>query len=417
MTVRTTDTNPNPTELRGKLLVELALLDHQPRPRVDVAPTLDGLLTENEVDLLRAMKAPGAPPPDPTNAYGDLPAAAALGKRLFSDAGLSPSGKVACATCHDASKGLSDGLPQSVGVARTSRNAPSVALAAHSRWQFWDGRADTLWAQALGPLESAKEHGSSRLFVAHRIAEAYAAEYAAVFPAHPLPDLSDGARFPPAGAPGDAAWKGMAGADQNAVTRVFVDVGKAIAAFERTLRVMPNALDRYAGGDVGALSAAEKQGLYVFFKTGCPQCHYGPRLTDDAFHALRFPTGAADGAPDRGRADGAPKLLSAEFTAASPWSDAPAAARSFLGLDGPPPSMVGAFKTPTLRGLPTSGPYGHGGTFATLDEVTKHYGERGLPDGDPRAVGVTEAWVPRFDVHAQHDLVAFLRVLTADLAQ
>lgn len=415
MRVHEADTNPSPEALRGKLLAALAALDGQPLPALPAAKTTDGF-TDNELDLIREMVLPGAPPPDPTNEYADVPAAAALGKTLFSDTALSPSDQISCATCHDAAKGFSDGLPQAEGVATTDRNSPAIALASHSRWQFWDGRADTLWMQALGPFENAKEYASSRLFVAHEIADRYAAEYGAVFTKYPLPDLSDAARFPAAGKPGDASWQAMTTADQDAVTRIYVDVGKAIAAFERTLRVKPNALDRYAAGDTSALDAAQKKGLAAFLRSGCVQCHYGPRLTDDAFHVLRFPTGIIGGIADRGRADGAPTLLTAEFTAGTKWSDAPTAAKSLLGLDKPPPTTVGAFKTPTLRGLPKSGPYGHGGKFATLAAVTKHYGGRGLPHDDSRAIGATEPWVAIFDETAQSDLVPFLELLTGELA-
>lgn len=415
MKVLSSDTNPSPDELRNKLLVELALLDRQPRPILEAPATTDGF-TVDELDLIRAMKTPGAPPADPTNEYADVALAASLGKKLFADAALSPSGTVACATCHVANKGYTDGLPQAVGVAKGDRNSPSITLAAHARWQFWDGRADTLWMQALGPFENAKELASSRLFVAHQVATRYAAEYNAVFSKYPLPDMSDGARFPASGKPGETSWQGMTAADQDAVTRVFVDTGKAIAAFERTLRVKPNALDRYAAGDTTALDATQKMGLSAFFKVGCAQCHYGPRLTDDAFHVLRFPTGASSGVADRGRADGAAQLLASEFTAGKKWSDVPASAKSLLGLDAMPPSSVGAFKTPTLRGLPKSGPYGHGGSFATLSEVAKHYGERGLKDGDARAAGATEPWVPLFDANAQSELVPILEVITGELA-
>lgn len=417
MRVRTTDTNPSPEALQAKLIVELALLDGAPPPaQLPAAKTTDGL-TDYELDLVRDMKAPGAPPPDPTNEYADVPAAAALGKKLFSDVALSPSGRISCATCHDAAKGLSDGLPQAEGVATGDRNTPGIALASHSRWQFWDGRADTLWMQALGPFENPNEYASSRLFVAHQIADRYAAEYAAVFAKYPLPDLSDAARFPAAGKPGDPSWQAMTAADRDDVTRIYVDVSKAIASFERTLRVKPNALDRYAAGDAAALDAAQKKGLAAFLHAGCVQCHSGPRLTDDAFHVIRFPTGVHGGAADRGRADGAATLLASPFTAGKQWSDAPATARSFLGLDAPPPSMLGAFKTPTLRALPRSAPYGHGGTFATLAEVTKHYGERGLKHDDTRSIGATEGWVPLFEADVQRDLVPFLEILTGELAE
>ncbi len=414
MRVITTDTNPSAEALRAKLGIALAQLDGHARPDFPEAKTTDGF-TANELDLIRDMGLPGAPPADPTNAYADVPAAAALGKKLFFDAALSPSGRISCATCHDARKGLSDGLPQSEGIATTDRNSPGIALASHARWQFWDGRADTLWMQALGPFENTKEFASSRLFVAHEIQRRYATEYSAVFARYPMPDMSDAARFPPSGTPGSPSWDAMRAEDRAAVTRVFVDVGKAIAAFERTFRATPNALDKYAGGDHSAFTPEQKRGLKVFLTTGCVQCHHGPRLTDDAFHVLRFPTGARGGIADLGRAAGVPLLLASEFTAGKEWSDAPASARSFLGMELPVQTTVGAFKTPTLRALPASGPYGHGGTFFTLADVTKHYGGRGLRENDTRAVGATEAWVPEFDANAARELVPFLETLTGEV--
>lgn len=408
MTIQGASDNPDPTNLENKILVDLADLDKRPRPELRSSPRQDELFTEDQWDLVKGMRlASSTPPADPTNEFGDNPAAAALGKTLFSDKLLSPSGTVSCSTCHDPALELTDGVAQSTGVAKVNRNSPAIALAAHARWQFWDGRADTLWMQALGPFEDAKEFGSSRLFVAKQIQQRYSAEYAAVFGAkYPLPDLSV---FPPSGKPGDAAYDALSAADKDAVTRIYVNVGKAIAAFERSLRVKPNALDRYAAGDLSALTKPQKEALQGFFKVGCAQCHWGPRLTDDAFHAIRFPTGRQDGAPDRGRIDVLAGLAQAEFVATSKWSDAPQAAK-LLTLPAEP-SMLGAFKTPTLRGLPKSGPYGHGGTVATLLDVAKQYGERGVKPEDTRAVGETEVWLPQFDANVQAQLPALLEVL------
>ncbi len=402
MRIVNTFDDPEPETLELRMRQELASLDGLPPPSSRPVEQFDGLLYRNQVDLLREMTVPGAPPPDPTNPKGDDPAAAALGKQLFFDARLSPSGKVSCASCHDAAKEFQDGVPQSTaGVAIVDRNAPAVALAAHSRWQFWDGRADTLWMQALGPLENAKEFGSSRLFVAHSVVDNHASAYGEVFGA--APDLSDVSRFPPNGKPGEPSWQAMAASDQKTVNDVFVNVGKAIAAFERSLRVKPNKLDAYIAGDLNVLSPAEKTGLAVFFGTGCVQCHWGPRLTDDAFHPVRYPTGRQDAQADRGRIDGVGQLLASEFAQPHP------------GLASVP-SQLGSFKTTSLRGIAGSAPYGHGGTLATLGDVVHVYGTAGLPQSDPRAVGTVEAWLPQFaQVHAD-EIVPFLQVLTAEIA-
>jgi cytochrome c peroxidase len=406
MTVRFALGNPDPESLKGRLRVELAELDHLPSPAPAVPSRYDDLLTEDQWDLVQGMRLPGAPPPDSTNEYADDVAAAALGEKLFSDTLLSPSNTVSCATCHDPAKAFQDGKAQATGVSVGDRSSPAVALAAHARWQFWDGRADTLWMQALGPFENDKEFASSRLFVAQQIASRYAAEYAAVFTKHPLPDLGG---LPANGKPGDPEWGSLTLQQQDAVTRVYVNVGKAIAAFERTIRLQPNALDRYAGGDKAALSSAQKEALLAFMVNGCAQCHFGPRLTDDAFHVIRFPTGRQDHAPDRGRIDVLPGLASAEFVASSKWSDAPAAVK-LLTLPSSP-TMAGAFKTPTLRGLPQSAPYGHGGSFATLLEVAKHYGTRAKDVGDGVTEGSIEPWLSNFDENVQAKLPTFLEIL------
>lgn len=411
MKVRTVLSNPAPETLLGFFELELASLDGKPRPDLPQVALHDGLLSDDQFDLLQGMKLAPAPPPDPTNEVADLPAAAALGKALFNDTSLSPSGTVACVTCHDPTKAFGDGLKQANGVATGDRNSPPIALAAHARWQFWDGRADTLWMQALGPFENAKEFGSSRLFVAHAVFDRYNAEYTAVFGAkYPLPALP----VAPAGKPGEPAYDALPAAKRDEIARVYVNVGKAIAAFERTIRLKPNAFDRYVGGDTTALAGAQKTALGAFFKVGCAQCHWGPRLTDDAFHALGFPTGRKDGVADRGRADVLLGLASGEFVATSKWSDAPASAKPLL-FTAVPPSMVGAFRTPTLRGISQSAPYGHGGTYAQLLDVSKHYGERGDKVAAGKSTGVVEEWVPNFDVNVQNDLPTLLDLLTADV--
>jgi cytochrome c peroxidase len=412
MKVRTVITNPDPQTLSGYVAVELASLDGLPRVDLPERTLHDGLLTDDEFDQLQDMKLPGAPPVDPTNEYGDVAAAAALGKTLFSDTMLSPGNTVSCSTCHDPLKSLADGLPQAVGVTKGDRNSPAIALAAHARWQFWDGRADTLWMQALGPFENPKEFASSRLLVVQRIATSYAADYAAVFgPKYTLPDLTG---LPAAGKPGDAAYDALPQAKRDEITRVYVNVGKAIAAFERTLRVMPNDLDRYAGGDLTAIQGTQRMALQEFFKAGCIQCHWGPRLTDDAFHAIRFPTGRQDGVADQGRAAVLLGLASSEFVASTKWSDAPSAAKP-LAFTVAPPSMVGAFKTPSLRGVSTSAPYGHGGTMLTLLDVAKHYGQRAQQVAPANAVGTVEEWIPTFDTSVQNQLPQLLDVMTADV--
>jgi cytochrome c peroxidase len=118
-------------------------------------------LTAEEVARIARM-APVAPfPSDPTNRFADDERAAELGHRLFFDTRISPKG-VSCATCHDPAKHFTDGLPLARGIGVTTRNAPTVVDSGRRRWVGWDGKFDSLWSQALAPIENPVEMGSSR---------------------------------------------------------------------------------------------------------------------------------------------------------------------------------------------------------------------------------------------------------------
>ena len=413
MKVRTVISNPDPQTLGGYIAVELASLDGLPRVDLPEPNLHDGLLTDDEYDLLQDMKLPGAPPRTPRTSTATCrrrPRSARRSSPTSCCRRRAPS-HAARATTRRSRSATGSRKPR--GVTTGDRNSPAIALASHARWQFWDGRADTLWMQALGPLENPKEFASSRLFVVKQIAARYAADYAAVFgPKYTLPDLS---AVPASGAsPATRTTMRCRKPCATTITRVYVNVGKAIAAFERTFRVMPNDLDRYAGGDLTAIAGTQRTALNEFFKAGCIQCHWGPRLTDDAFHALRFPTGRQDGAADRGRAAVLLGLAGSEFVATTKWSDAPQAAKS-LSFSVAPPSMVGAFKTATLRGVSKSAPFGHGGVFVSLLQVAQHYGQRAMMVDPAKAVGTVEEWVPNFDGNVQSQLPQLLDVMTGDV--
>ena len=89
--------------------------------------------------------------------------AQAFGHRLFFDTRLSGNGAISCATCHQPQKRFTDGLTLSRAIGTTKRNAPSVVGVGYSPWLYWDGRKDSLWSQALAPLEDAAEHGGNRV--------------------------------------------------------------------------------------------------------------------------------------------------------------------------------------------------------------------------------------------------------------
>ena len=193
--------------------------------------------TSAQLEELRSMSLAelDALPRDPTNRVADDPRAADLGRRLFFDTRLSSNGRVACSTCHQADRGFQDGIALANGVGTTARRTMPIAGMARSPFLFWDGRKDSLWAQALGPLESPVEHGGTRAQYAHVVADSYAREYEQIF--GPLPDLSGVARSagPVADRDAASAWSALSSAQRDDVTRVFVNIGKAIAAYERRI--------------------------------------------------------------------------------------------------------------------------------------------------------------------------------------
>lgn len=398
--------NPAPEEIENAIRKALAEGDGLPVPSPRPVARFDGRFDREEHDLIEAMRLPGAPPPDPTNEYADAPLAIALGKKLFSDPTLSPHGK-SCASCHDATKSLTDGLALSVGTGLGDRNAPNIALAAHSRWQLWDGAADSLWMQALLPFENSLELNSSRVFVVHRLMDAYAAEYQAVFgKKYPAPDLSTVPRS-------DKPWHEIAvmyrGAREEIVTRPFVNAGKAIAAFVRTIGLEEEPIDRYARGDLGALTEPQKDGLKAFFTSGCAQCHFGPRLTDDAFHVMRWPNGGERSTRATGRPHALDRLRYHPFNRASQFSDAP-------GLPYlPMPGLIGGwfsggFRTPTLRGVAHTAPYGHAGAFASLAEAVAAHGQTLESDGWVKTP--VESWMPLLDEKTAASITDFMSTFT-----
>lgn len=413
LTTTHTLTDPRAGEVEHAVRAAQARLRREPAPESPMSTLIDGRFTRDRWELIEAMGAPYTPGPSPSNRHAEDPAAAALGARLFDDASLSPHA-VSCRTCHDPARAFTDGVPRGRGVAEVRRNTPTLLGAAGTEWPFWDGRTDSLWAQALAPIEHPSEMGSSRLFVAHRIAGAYRAEYEAIF--GPLPPLEDATRFPAAGGPGEgeggAAWAAMTEADRDAVTRVLVNVGKAIEAHERTLSWSPGRLDAYARGALDALSEREREGLLLFFVVGCVQCHSGPRLANDGFFAIDMP-GVGEGVlGDQGRIEAFSLLSESEFRRGGVYGDSPDADDPLATLTGFPERTRGAFRTPTLRALRDTAPYGHAGTFTTLQQVVEHYGRVRRPHTpDPRVIGVLDRHLIGFEDSRAASLVAFLEAL------
>ncbi len=253
--------------------------------------------------------------PTPTD-NPSSPAKIRLGSRLFRDAALSSTGKIACASCHDPVRGMADGRRYGVGVTGKplDRHTPALWNLAWSPAFFWDGRAKSLEEQVRYPIEHPDEMGNSLDQVIARISgdASYLRQFAAAFPVDPAPT-------------GD-------------------NLIKAIAAYERTLVSPPTRFDRWLGGDARALSPAERRGFDLFTgKAFCVACHRGFAFTDHEFHNIGLITGDLG----RGPASGSAKANH-------------------------------AFKTPTLRELKWTAPYFHDGSKATLAEVVAHYAKAGL---------------------------------------
>ena len=316
------------------------------------------------------------PPADLSNRFADLPAAAALGKRLFEDPRLSGDGTVSCATCHIAEQAFADG--KRFSLPGLHRNTQGLLGIADAPWLFWDGRRDSLWSQALGPIEAAVEMNGNRAAALRVVRENYRADYEAL--AGSLDALDD---------------------------RAFANLGKFIAAYERTLSPTGSRFDQYVETGSG-LTPDEIAGMNIFIKpdSQCMNCHDGPLFTNHGFHNIG--TAVLEGAhPDFGRAMGVQALAYDVFNCRSAFSDASGHCPSLehaLKSDHEG-RLLGAFKTPTLRNVALTAPYLHDGSMATLEDVIEHY--RRPPKNklaEIQALEVTDAQAKQ--------LVAFLRALT-----
>ena len=362
-------------------------------------------ISPEQVRRVREMGWPGPPPPDPTNRWADSDAAAALGHALFFDRGLSSTGNVSCATCHRPDRAFSDGLRVAVGAGTGPRRTMTVLDAAHQSWLGWDGRADSLWSQALQPIERDIELGSSRQRALARVAsDAMLLErWQAAF-----------GEAPPA----------IDSASQQQVDAAFAKLGKAIAAYERRLVTGPSAFDRWVAKwkesgappeltPDGEMSAAAIRGLALFTgRAGCWQCHGGTMLSDGEFHALGAPGRPERGggvSSDAGRYGGVDVLKSSPFTAAGPHSDAPDSGRAKLVTSlVKVPDQFGAMRTPSLRHAALGGPHFHEGQFDSLEDVLRFYSTL---EGAQSLDHHQEQVLKRLDLTPEEssDLVAFLR--------
>ena len=358
--------------------------------------------TAAEIIILRSLTLESLPPlpPDPSNAVGDDTRAAEFGRQLFFDTRLSATGGVSCATCHQPERQFTDGLRMAQGIGRSKRNTPSIVGTAYSPWLYWDGRRDSLWAQALSPLEDPNEHGSSRFQIVGVIAadDTYRQTYESL-----LGELGD-----------------VAGFDEAALNTAFANIGKVIAAFERTLIPEASRFDDYVAELVSGkqdnrstlFSDDEVLGLRLFIgKANCTQCHNGPLLTNNEFHNTGVLSSPGE-LPDKGRAAGVREVLADPFNCLGEYSDDPERLCSELSFVRSGPELVGAFRTPSLRNVGSTAPYMHKGQIASLIEVLEHYNQA------PEAmIGHNEAKSLELNARELHQLEAFLMTLTSPVAR
>lgn len=272
----------------------------------------------------------------------------------------------------------------------------SVLNAAHNRWFTWDGRADTLWSQALQPFETSHEHGITRERVVEivRHDEVLRGLYERAFGALP----ADGAHT-------DAT---------------FARIGKAIAAYERLLVTGESPYDRwwlrYTAGDPGAdeeLTPGARRGLALFFdRANCWECHHGANFTDGEFHVIGVPPPSGGMPGDPGRYAVVESVRSNPFNAAGPFSDDPTGKQARIsGALVRFPELWGQVKTPSLRTAALTGPYMHQGQLPTLDAVVRFYSTL---EGAVMLDHHRELVLRRLDLspEEQADLVEFLRAIS-----
>lgn len=241
-----------------------------------------------------------------------------LGKMLFHDPRLSSSGTVACASCHNTTLGGEDNRSVAVGVkAQTGgRSAPTVWNAAFNKVQFWDGRADSLEAQAAGPVTNPIEMGmKSWDDVVARLKA--------------IPGYQD-------------AFEKAFGKD--AISKDTAT--KAIAAYERTLITPNSAYDKYVKGDNSALTAQQIRGLNKVTELGCTSCHSGPAFNGPGVFQ-KFPVSA-----------------NGYFEAQYHFS-----ADTGLAEVTKKEADKHLWKVPTLRNIALTAPYFHNGSVKTLDKA------------------------------------------------
>jgi cytochrome c peroxidase len=392
-----------------------------------------------------------------------------FGKKLFFDTRMSRNGNVSCATCHTPERAFTDGKALAFGLSEGTKNTPTVVNTHAMTWFFHNGRAPTLTTQALGPIENSLEHGFSREGVFDLVMNHYKDEYTSIYGRVSSTDSKS--TVPHAIEPNNPASKSISPkvlafilasigdkvflsdvlsaaqsqkrqpiailedhfrldfssqkSDHSPTAEVFANVGDAIATFEKQIRSNKSPFDMFIEQTttspesppefIAGFGTPEFEGMKIFFgKGGCHFCHAGPYFTDQQFHniGLSQPPGQT---LDLGRITGLLVAQNQEFGCNSKLiqeTDAQGCTElKFANTENF--DFVGAFKTPGLRHVAETAPYGHDGRFQTLREIINHYNNPG--DVTP-AVGHRSPLVRKLHLRETEiqNLESFLQSLSSD---
>jgi len=313
------------------------------------------------------------------------PAEVELGRALFFDKVLSGNQNISCATCHHPAEATGDGLSVPVGEGATGlgpdrntgaqsnaiyervpRNAPALFNlgAAEFRVMFHDGRVQADPSAPSGfrsPAGDALPHGLKSALAAQAMFPVTSmAEMAGQPPENEIAIAAEAKDLPKVWAILEDRLRAIPGYAQMFEAAYglkpeeirFADAANAIAAFEAAaFRSDGSAFDRRLRGEAGAMSDSAERGMALFYgEAGCSGCHSGAFQTDHEFHAIAMPQigpGKGDGAS--GREDYGRERVT---------GDAEDRYR---------------FRTPSLRNVALTAPYGHAGAYATMEGVVRHH--------------------------------------------
>ncbi|MGL5363628.1 MAG: cytochrome-c peroxidase [Bosea sp. (in: a-proteobacteria)] len=353
------------------------------------------LLSEAEIEqVLLHGTWPEAATTDPSNRVSGKPEAIALGKQLFFDKGLSSTGTVSCATCHQPERGWTDGLPRGRGIATIDRNTQSLLNIGGNRWFGWAGSSDSLWSHSIVPLLDPREMAASPAHVVRHVsgnpvlAESYLRTFGVA------PDLTD-------------------------TEATLANVAKALAAFQETIvsgrTPFDDFRDALARGDRAAAATFPQdaqRGAQLFVDRGkCNFCHLGPAFSNGEFSDAAVPYFIEPGRVDPGRYEGIARLKASPFNRLSRHSDARDPASSWATIHiTQRHTNFGEFKVPSLRNLTLTAPYMHNGSRATLEDVIRHYSEIDMERLHVDGEKILEPL--KLSARESSDLVAFLKSLS-----